>query len=363
MSARLVAAALVVVGIGAGIALLSSRPEPVPVGPTNVDVTVRGGGENGASSGDPAGGAAQTFPARAPFERSAECRGCHEDVYAEWTQSYHAKAWTDPMVRSLSKGFRMTECIDCHAPQPIHVTGVDQRVAPRAHARADGVDCLTCHLMPDGVSVAAGRTVDTSGVEGACRPVHVTEMTNAVSCAGCHNQHATLDELAAAGIDKTCLDCHMEPAERESASGNRSGRSHTAPGSHKVSMHQQAAQLDLRVEDGELVARVSNVGAGHHIPTDSRHRSYNVFVTAWDGRGNLVSGKVDIQMQGGEFRLYYRDDFKETTQIAHGTFREARWRLPAGVKGKARVRLTYALNPDLLRDRDVMLVHEKELEF
>ena len=162
-----------------------------------------------------------------------ECRGCHEDVWAEWTRSYHGKAWTDPMVQALADGFRMQECIDCHAPQPIHVTGVDQRVAARLHARSDGVDCLSCHILEDGLSVAAARTVDNSSVAGACRPVATESMTTSMSCVGCHNQHETVNEVVESGTGKDCQDCHMTSVERS----GRTGRSHVFPGAHAIEMH------------------------------------------------------------------------------------------------------------------------------
>jgi hypothetical protein len=352
MSGRGILFVVLVAGVAGVVGVLSSGPDG-PEPPTSETGTTDGNG-NGST---PAAAADDDVT----FVRSEQCADCHADVYSEWTGSYHAQAWTDPMVQSLSKGFRMTECIDCHAPQPIHLTGVDQRVAPRGHDRQAGVDCLTCHLMPDGRSVAAGRDVDTSATAGACRPVLVKEMTNAVACSGCHNQHATLDELLDSGLDKTCLDCHMERVERGSGDGVRAGRSHAFPGCHEQSMHRKATKLELRLEDGQVVASVTNVGAGHHIPTDARHRSYNLWVTAWDDRGNLV--QPERQMENGEFRLYYRDDFKPSTQIKHGESGEGRWRWPAGLSGKARVRLTYALNPELLAQREVTEVHEAEITF
>jgi hypothetical protein len=260
------------------------------------------------------------------------------------------------MVQALSQGFRMQECIDCHAPLPIHVTGVGQRVAPRNHQRSDGVDCLSCHLMDDGVSVASARAPDTSKVAGACRPVLVETLPKVETCAGCHNQHETVDELLASGIGRTCSDCHMEPAPRK---GGGTGRSHAFPGAHSQAMHRRAAKLEVAVEDGFVVARVTNVGAGHKIPTDARHRSYNLWISTWDARGNpqVVSQPVP----DGEMRLYYRDQFKPSTQVAHGETRTARWRIPEGLKGRAVVRLTYALNPEELAAGRVTEVHSAEV--
>ncbi len=340
---RKVALLILVLAVAGAVAFLS-RPASKPV----VDPSSNGAVEVAASS-------------RAPFERAEECGACHEDVFAEWAKSYHGMAWTDPMVRALSNGFRMTECIDCHAPMPIHVTGLSSRVVPRQHARGDGVDCITCHLMEDGISVAATRVVDTSKVAGACRPVLVPEMGRGEACSGCHNQHNTIDEVAQSGVPETCVDCHMPAVPRVVGEGAREGRSHAFPGAHSLEMHRRAAKLEVVVEEGYVVARVTNVGAAHHMPTDARHRSYNLFLSASDERGNTLVG--DLPMEAGEFRLYYRDDFRESTQIAHQQTRESRWKIPEGLSGRAKVRLVYALNPEELAAGRVFEVAEQEVQF
>jgi nitrate/TMAO reductase-like tetraheme cytochrome c subunit len=350
MNSRKILLLVLVLAVAGGVVALSS-PGPKPVVPTP-DAPLRG---TAPSKGGATTPATASGGVRDPFTSAAQCQSCHEAVYAEWAGSMHGKAWTDPMVQNLSNGFRMSECIDCHAPMPIHETGVSRRVAPRQHARSDGVDCLTCHLLPDGVSVASTRAADTSKVAGACRPVVVPEMATPAACAGCHNQHQTVDELAASGVKETCSDCHMASVPR----GEAKGRSHVFPGAHALEMHQKAAKLDLAVESGAVVAKVTNVGAGHQIPTDARHRSYNVFLSAWDDHGNqLVADKMI-----GEFRLYYRDDFRPSTQIAYGKSGEAKWPLPEGVKGRAKVRLAYALNPEELAKKQVLTVLEKEISY
>jgi hypothetical protein len=146
----------------------------------------------------------------------------------------------------------------------------------------------------------------------------------------------------------------MEKVDR----AGRPGRSHVFLGAHSVEMHRRAAKLEVAVEDGSVVARVTNVGAGHHIPTDARHRSYNVWISTWDARGNPQV--VDEMI--GEFRLYYRDQFRPSTQIAYGRTGVAKWRVPEGLKGRAVVRLTYALNPEELGQRKLTEVHQAEIE-
>jgi nitrate/TMAO reductase-like tetraheme cytochrome c subunit len=349
VNSRKILLLLLVLAIAGGVVALSTPPSHTNASPKTAQEPATAPAQ-GTKSAAAVGGAA-----RPAFSKATDCRACHEALYDEFVTSMHAQAWTDPMVQALSNGFRMSECIDCHAPMPIFETGIGARVAPRQHSRADGIDCITCHLMPDGVSVAATHAVDTSKVAGACRPVLVPELSTAAACAGCHNQHQTVDELAASGVKETCGDCHMPTVDRS----GKPGRSHVFPGGHSLEMHQRAAKLELSIRDGALVATVTNVGAGHQIPTDARHRSYNLYLSAWDDRGNpLVADKM-IK----EFRLYYRDDFRPSTQIAHGKSGEGSWPLPEGVKGRIKVRLVYALNPEELAKKNVLTVVEKEIEF
>jgi len=355
MNGRKIVGMLVLIGsLVGGIIVLSDD------GPSIENPPSQGTTQSPRNGGTPSVGA---IGDRTPFQISEECAGCHQDVWDEWTTSYHAKAWTDPMVRRLADGFRMTECIDCHAPQPIHVTGVDQRVAPRQHSRSDGVDCLSCHLLDDGVSVAAGRTVDTSAVAGACRPKETPSMRDSSSCVGCHNQHETVDEVLASNTGKTCLDCHMETVERSAKDGRsaRKGHSHRFPGAHEVFMHKRATTFAAEVKGDEFLAFTTNSGGAHHIPTDARHRSYNVWITLLDESGNVLL--EETQMADAEYRLYYRNQFRPSTQIRHAETKVARWPVPAGMHGKARIRLTYALNPEILQAGEMNEVHVVEVTY
>ena len=184
-------------------------------------------------------------------------------------------------------------------------------------------------------------------------------MSVSTVCAGCHNQHETVDELLASGVDAECQTCHMPEVQRSVGEGTRPGRSHVFPGAHSEEMHRTAVELVVRVEDGKVLADVTNVGAAHKVPTDARHRSYNLWVDAWDARDNPIV--LDQQMADGEFRLYYRDDFRPSTQLAHQQTRTATWEIPQGFSGRVLVRLTYALNPEELAARRLFDVHREEV--
>lgn len=273
------------------------------------------------------------------FRTAAECGACHEEIYAEWQASMHAKAMSDFLFLYLPAENR-EECIRCHAPVPLRDVDFDVPVA-RLDRREDAVSCLTCHQMGD--QIAAPH----EGVEGPCNPVYDAAQTDARKmCFGCHDQHGTGKEWLNGPYGPhapeprqrdmtTCLDCHMPVVERPVVKGGpvRKGRRHTWPGGHVLEHLQKAAELDVEVEklpEGGHRFRVwvTNVGAGHNIPTDARHRSFDTYVKLWDANGKLIldptaevaPGEIDIDQQerahAATYRLYYRNSGIRDTQIA-----------------------------------------------
>ncbi len=215
------------------------------------------------------------------FTSSEQCRACHETVYAEWAESWHALAWTDPEVRALSNDFANADCIDCHAPRPVFETGIAERVLPRESRRGEGVDCIACHALPDGHS-SGGRVAGTRTVPDApCAPAALRDLGSSAFCASCHDQHDTTKQwratdYAAKGIG--CIDCHM-PAR---ADGTR-GRDHTMHGGHDIELVRSAVDVRGRKDGDRWLVEVENVGAGHHFPTEERSRAADVFWRPLDG--------------------------------------------------------------------------------
>ncbi|MEW6072185.1 MAG: multiheme c-type cytochrome [Planctomycetota bacterium] len=207
----------------------------------------------------------------AAFTSSAQCRECHATVYAEWERSQHAYSWNNPATRFLSNDFANHDCIDCHASRPVFVTGIGERVLPREERRVEGVDCISCHELPDGGM--AGTIADP---RAACRPVERIELVRPEFCAGCHNQHKTVDQWResawpARGMD--CLACHMPFRGGDP----NAGRDHTFLGGNDLAMLRRAVTLAGRREGETWVAEIENVGAGHAFPTDERSRTADLF--------------------------------------------------------------------------------------
>jgi hypothetical protein len=261
-------------------------------------------------------------PAAAPrrFASSQECRACHAALFAEWEASQHARSWTNPEVRALSNDFANTDCIDCHAPRPLFETGVGKRVLPRAARRAEGVDCIACHLLPDG---RVAGTVTNDAV--ACRPIEVRELVKPEFCAACHDQHQTVEQWrasawAAEGVD--CSGCHLPERERAlPGGGSAAGRDHGMWGGHDLALVASAVALRARRAGGAVVVEVENVRAGHHFPTDERSRAGDLFWRPLDGQG--PGGGRGAWRHLWRFRSPYRHevDLPDTLLPAHETKR------------------------------------------
>jgi len=289
----------------------------------------------------------------------SDCATCHPQVVAEWRASMHAAAFTDPQVRqpTQSDNFRKTECLPCHASAPVFAFGIeeDTRVLARAERRHDGIDCSSCHGLPEG-GVAASR----AGLNGACRPTYRDALASQALCAPCHNQHQTHDEWRvspAAAEGQNCRDCHMERIRREapSAGAPRSGRSHRFLGGRDREFALAGLTMSREVdhEAGTLTVTLSNDFAGHNLPSDSRNRALDLVVTVSDAMG-VEAGPIDglgVRFPGGEkgtarlrFRNPYRSSGESSTQIPAGEQRQLVVPFSASARS-ATVELLYKLEP------------------
>lgn len=338
-----------------------SAPEP---GPSATEP-----GPNAAATGL----ADETGPM--PFRTAAQCGACHKTIYEEWVSSLHGQAMADPLFLTLAPENK-EECIRCHAPVPLREVEFDTPIA-RLDRREDAVSCLTCHQMEDGV---AGPS---EGLSGACRPMYDPAQTDPVRmCFGCHNQHDTGTEWLNGPYGpeepdprrrpfQSCLDCHMPPVSRPLVEGGpvRQGRRHTWFGGHHYDQILKAAEIDVDVESltgGGFRFRVwvTNVGAGHNIPTDARHRSFDTYVKLWDAEGNVILDPLDFKQQGkaraATYRKFYRNSGVRDTQIGplqrvSGIEAEkgyVDW--PTATSGRGEAWLVYRLTPeDMLEEESV----------
>lgn len=282
------------------------------------------------------------------WESAEQCRQCHADVFAEWEGSHHQIAFTNPEVRALSDDFRKEECMDCHLPRPLAITGFGKRTLPRRTHFDEGVSCITCHLAADGGILGRSDRPDAP-----CKPRASEAFLAVDACASCHNQHWTTDQwrasrYSAQGTD--CAACHMPAVERKRADGSvRMGRKHVYEGAHDTAMLRKAGRFEVARDGDAIVLSLTNVGAGHDFPTEERHRAVDMLYRFATEDG----AEPGPWQRAWRFRMPYRDEMEpinpgnapgESTQLPAGASKAVRVPVPAGAVA-VEARLWYRLTP------------------
>ncbi len=271
---------------------------------------------------------------------AAETCACHSQLVDEWSRSMHAQALDDPIYRTkVDEANAATDgtigqfCDTCHGPAAT-MTGEIAAGAELSPGTAQGIGCMFCHQVTELAAGDVGNTsqlVEPSGVRRAQleqpqapHPAEFSEFhTKAEMCGGCHNVNhpvngmhleATYTEwsesdYAAQGI--VCQDCHMSagagvvgPSTGQAAMGGpeRDNIYHmnfvgaqVALGDAEAAtaMLKSAAKIEIDAPDivapGEeesATVVISNVGAGHYLPTGlTEVRQMWLEVTAQDESG------------------------------------------------------------------------------
>jgi hypothetical protein len=261
------------------------------------------------------------------FTSAEACKECHAQIYAQWSGSMMAHAWTDPVYREiLRRASAATDgavdkfCIGCHSPIGLTTGTVDAQ--KKEDTKCSGVSCDACHTIASITGTGNGsfvlepvtldRPVKYGPRDDALSPFHDTTHsdlhTRSEFCASCHNVthpfnrmpvERTYDEWRdspynVAGV--RCQDCHMTPAPGMATDARIGGKerqdvySHFFAGANATmalhfglpdvaerarAMLRTAATIEFvkppsRLEPGtraEVLVQVTNVGAGHKLPT------------------------------------------------------------------------------------------------
>lgn len=288
------------------------------------------------------------------FEPSTAC-GCHASLVDEWRRSMHAQALTDPLY--LTKLAKAEEeagpgvvrfCEECHGAVAAMAGELDDRVF--SNQGGEGVSCDLCHQVtgtrepigntslivePDGTKRAQFDDAVSLAHETAYSAFHET----AEFCGMCHNVNhpingfpieATYTEWAEGPYAQegiVCQDCHMTPGPGVTkpnpgkAAAGGPDRPHiysmtfaggnVALGDSELAEErlQAAAQIELVTEEivqaGEqspVTVRITNVGAGHYLPTGlTDFRRMWVEFTATD------AGGAETELGRREFHTVFKD--------------------------------------------------------
>ncbi len=280
------------------------------------------------------------------------CGNCHTTVYNQWKVDGHSLSAIDPIVKTLydgtdvqgrasrGPGYKLDwtdegNCASCHAPVAIlsrrKATNLDEiREVERA-----GIACDVCHKMkeiPAAISSPAFSDVQflrpSTGIrlnfgpfEDSTFPGEIPDFSysplfkDSRLCAPCHDGkswgvpiYETYTEWRSSiysRIGTQCQGCHMASTGEYNrfADAEKGGKErnvsqigvHQMMGSDSIAFLQRAAKLDssATIEDGIVTVRVkvSNIGAGHDLPTGQPMRNVLLLV---DAEGDIGTGLTFI---------------------------------------------------------------------
>ncbi|PKO22405.1 MAG: hypothetical protein CVU38_09630 [Chloroflexi bacterium HGW-Chloroflexi-1] len=259
--------------------------------------------------------------AAADFVPPEQCSECHAGPAAGWIESGHAQATTLPFYRAWYKAATQNTqgqispfCAGCHTPIGLLSGQIRSRWAwggresyPLDAQAQTGVSCAVCHSITETTGV--GNTAYVVAPETALDAEHAkrnpqSAIHNPQFCAPCHeatNPTSGLPVMTTYSEWQRSRFNTGDPATATTCQG-----CHFADGRHGA-LHpedlQKAAQVELLApaeavagEELALQVRVSNVGAGHDLPTGAaelRQMWLALTVTDATGREVFASGQTN----------------------------------------------------------------------
>ncbi|MCB9687902.1 MAG: hypothetical protein H6735_22870 [Alphaproteobacteria bacterium] len=286
-------------------------------------------------------------------DRSSEtCGGCHPAELEAWQRTGHARgvdgevlaAWLPEVREAWGEGAER-RCVACHAP---------------GWADEPDVGCVACHGAIGNLGEADGALiVDERGPIGARGVVdapHGVEprgfLLSSSLCATCHEvtgprllDERTGSEHAVSGRVEGCADCHLPD------------------GDHDLRPRwEDALALTVRREGGDAVVTVSNVGAGHAIPTGAAFlRDLRVDLVV-DGVAERVLTLVPVPVADGvPVALPTDADGFEGEALQAGETRTARVGLPEDADRIEAIAVFRRFRPEVLEALGVLVEDDEQV--
>jgi hypothetical protein len=274
---------------------------------------------------------------------SEVCGACHQAIYKEHTEGFGSDLyWADmknyppsepgvAMLEGVSRGVSRSvtahgaagtdpwpldaveveehgkKCNVCHYPQPLAYPDINAtdigRPKPRADNHEAGLTCASCHLTPD------GKIRGPYGVGAPHATAKDDRIKTSAACAFCHSDGGRVvgkqtqtffewrEDFYQAGLGtQQCQDCHMPKTTRKLAESfdvpERVAARHLWTGGHSFQRIESALTLAIeQAERGKLQFHVTNVGAGHSVPTGSNRRGMYLIAEVVDSDGRIVATK------------------------------------------------------------------------
>jgi nitrate/TMAO reductase-like tetraheme cytochrome c subunit len=273
--------------------------------------------------------------------RSDQCSTCHQIIYKEFTEgsgsglrwggmkllslkdktlsfpkdssplpTAHAVAGTDPWpIEAAKVEEEGKKCNVCHYPQAMEYPDMAAaKIAPpkpRVAHQERGITCASCHLTPD------GKIRGPYAVNAPHATVKDERMTTSIACAFCHSAGERIvgkqtqtflewrEDFSKPGLGpQQCQDCHMPKTIRKLAEifdvPERVVARHLWTGGH--SFQRTASALTLAIVQTEvgmpqMAFHVTNIAAGHSVPTGSNRRGIYLIAEVVNSNGKVVASK------------------------------------------------------------------------
>ena len=245
------------------------------------------------------------------------CSDCHREIFEEWKNSRHAKAWISEHFRLESENYTKNKCLSCHAP---HQVDSDKEPVLRAEFKEDGVGCVACHFKEE-----------TKAMHGPLKvwsPPHPSKQdlsyTKSNFCAGCHQE--TFKQWQAIKTQKSCQDCHMPSLGKKDLIQkfpfhffhlSKPRHSHEFPAL-------KAKPEDLKLEIKENKLYITNVGVPHNLPTADQGDPKLYITVIFDtpeGQQTirkLLSAQAKTALEYGKpYEVELPQDFKNLKVLIH----------------------------------------------
>jgi mono/diheme cytochrome c family protein len=225
-----------------------------------------------------------------------QCGRCHAKQLREWRGTVHSGA-VSPGLLAQFPGATPTfqnSCLRCHAPLP------EQQSGP---LQAEAISCAGCHVRgftrhgpprrADSalLSLPNYPFVPDPAYERSdfCLPCHQLAPSTAVAGRPLLNTYREWLEGPYMARGVQCQHCHMPDRE------------HTWKGIHDPETVRQGLDVSARFEGDAVRVRLTNVGAGHFLPTTPTPAIF-VSVQALDDDGDAV-GRPVVQRIGRHLRF------------------------------------------------------------
>ncbi|MCP4166315.1 MAG: hypothetical protein GY759_10530 [Chloroflexi bacterium] len=265
------------------------------------------------------------------FRSPESCGECHQVELGQWLDSGHALATSSPLYKARFKvanedsdGEVNAYCAGCHTPIGLFNGQIRSRWGwtgqesyPLGEVSLRGITCDVCHSIVDMTGSSDGAYVidqslvlDTEDPTADPHPTadlrpHIADLlTKPEFCGTCHEAISPVSDLAVMttfsewqaspynatdpATRRTCQDCHFA----EDGHGQVDAADLLDVASVEI-LHPESVQVG---EELPMQVRVSNLGAGHHLPTGATElRTMWLALSVVDAGGQVIytTGGID----------------------------------------------------------------------